>query len=258
MFGPARAGAAARVRRATDAPIRAAVAGPGGATSSAGSNASSCTSATARERIADRSGTRCSARMEQAPASTATRGLADQGSPTSCGELQERFAQVGIEDHSRTFNTELDRRAGAVASCSTWPRRSSHSRAAAQGVPRRAPAHRLPRPRRRAVPGALAGLPQRRRAAAGRVSAGDDHPLAAGRTGLREVSAQWRTAITIILQVTRYRPEQRGRADASQATRSRCTRTGRPRRPELHQGPARRHAVATAGRAGWASAAAAA
>src|SRR5262249_48116346 len=76
------------------------------------------------------------------------------------------------------------------------------------GVPRRAPAHRLPGPGRRPLPGQFADLPQRRRSGKGRVPAGDDHPLAACGTGVREVAA---VADQIILQVTRYRPEREPR-----------------------------------------------
>src|SRR5215470_12630535 len=78
-------------------------------------------------------------------------------------------------------------------------------RAVARGIPWRPPAHRFPGPRRRALPGQFADLPQCRRGAASRIPARDDHPLAARGTGVWEVAI---VADHIILQVTRYRPER--------------------------------------------------
>src|SRR5271166_1621319 len=56
--------------------------------------------------------------------------------------------------------------------------------AASHGVARRASAHRLSRAERREVSGAFVGLSQPRWHLASGISAGDDHALAAGRTGL--------------------------------------------------------------------------
>ena len=86
----------------------------------------------------------------------------------------------------------------------------------------------------------LAGLPRAGRRRRVELPAGDDHPLATRRAGVREV-ASCRTAI--ISQVTRYQPERRGRADDCRRTRCPLREVGRPRRPQPHQGPARRHPV---------------
>ena len=112
----------------------------------------------------------------------------------------------------------------------------------ARGIARRAPAHRLPRARRRAIPGALAGRPRQPDGSSpGRVSAGDDHPLAAGRAGLREVADRWRDRIT--LQVARYRPEEESEATLPGVRGAVSEGLGGPRRAQLHQGPTGRHAV---------------
>ena len=71
-------------------------------------------------------------------------------------EIQERFADITIEDHSRTFNTERLVRPGAVVHARRGGRHR-HLRAAPGGVTRRAPADRFPGARRSAVPRALAG-----------------------------------------------------------------------------------------------------
>src|SRR5262249_19119340 len=92
------------------------------------------------------------------------------------------------------------------------------------GVARGAPAHRFPGPRRSEVPGSFTGLPPSRRFLPGRISAGDDHPLANGRAGLwqklkgggRRMTGIPPNSVTpqgvepadrIALQVVRYRPE---------------------------------------------------
>ena len=60
-------------------------------------------------------------------------------------ELQERSARCGIDDHSRTFNTEL---VAALELADMLDVAETHraQRPAARGVARRPPAHRLPRP----------------------------------------------------------------------------------------------------------------
>ena len=50
-------------------------------------------------------------------------------------------------------------------------------------------------------------------------------------------------ADSITLEVARYRPEQEHRADRAGVRRPAAQGLGGPRRPQLHQGPARRHAV---------------
>ena len=112
---------------------------------------------------------------------------------------------------------------------------------APRGVARRAPAHRLPGARRPAVPRALAGLPQRRRLVPGRVPAGHDHPLAAGERVYGEVAPHGTTASRC-----RWRATVRSRSPSPrfQDYEVPCPQgLGGPRRAQLHQGPARRHAV---------------
>ena len=79
-------------------------------------------------------------------------------------------------------------------SCSTSPRRSSTSalrREESRGAHQRTD---FPKRDDRALPRALADLPQRRRLVSRRVPAGHDHPLAAGRAGLWGGRTAWRTA----------------------------------------------------------------
>ena len=75
---------------------------------SAGSNGPARTG-TAAERIADDPRPRCSRRIGgRAAGIYRTDGLAGQGRRTSSRELRERFAKAAdLDDHSRTFNTEL-------------------------------------------------------------------------------------------------------------------------------------------------------
>ena len=91
----------------------------------------------------------------------------------------------------------LEHRAGGGARSRQHARhRRVHAgiRAAARGVARRPPAHRLPSARRRPIPRPPADGPRRRRLAQGHAAAGDDHPLATGRAGLREVTWRRRSA----------------------------------------------------------------
>ena len=83
-------------------------------------------------------------------------------------ELQERIGRVGIADTSRSFNTELlaALELANMLDIGECILQSGLQREESRG---RAPAHRLPRPRRREVPHAPAGPPQRRRDAARRV-----------------------------------------------------------------------------------------
>ena len=101
----------------------------------------------------------------------------------AAARLQRALPDVAIADRSRTFNTEriaalelsfmLDVAEAIVASAL----RREESRGAHQRTD-------FPARDDRALPRALADLPQRRRLVARRVSAGHDHPLAAGRAGL--------------------------------------------------------------------------
>ena len=136
------------------------------------------------------------------------------------GELQERFRDIKIEDHSRTFNTELMPRWSCVHA-----RRGGDDRAvrpAARGVARRPPAHRLPRARR---PEFLAHslVYRSRRPSPGRVPAGDDHALAPG----ERIYGRVKPAMAEPDQRCEVTPTtdpgaRDGQADASRSTRSRC------------------------------------
>ena len=116
--------------------------------------------------------------------------------------LQERFANVGIDDHSHTFNTELT---GAARVVGDARRRADDHRIrfAPRRIPRRAPANRLSQTRRRAFLGTHTGSSRTRRNSAGRLPSGHDHALATGRTCVREVAM----ADRIVMEVSRYRPE---------------------------------------------------
>src|SRR5207247_4294114 len=95
-----------------------------------------------------------------------------------------------------------DRAAGAGVHAGRCPEHHC-LRTAPGGVARRSPAHRLPSARRRTFPGALVGTTPTGRHQPGHVPPGHHHPLAAGRTGVREVGM----ADEITLEVARYRPE---------------------------------------------------
>ena len=166
-----------------------------------------------------------------------------QSAAEAIGALRERFADAVIDDHSRTFNTELV--AALELSCMLDVAESHpRERAASAGVARRAPAHRLPGPRRRAVPGAFGGAPRRRRRPAGVLSAGDDHPLAAGPADLREVTrgrAQLRRHHHHGGDALSARAG--GRADDAELPDPAAQGVDGARRTQPHQGPARRDAV---------------
>ena len=167
------------------------------------------------------SATRCRRRWRRAPASTAPAHRSAQGLD-EIRRLQERYADITIEDHSQTFNTErvaalelafmLDV-AETIVTRGAAPRR----------IARRAPAHRFPEARRRALPRAFADLPQRRRLGARRVPAGHDYPLAAGRAGLWGDGTACRTESRcrsrVIVRSRSLRPP-------STSSRSRARRTG--------------------------------
>ena len=92
--------------------------------------------------------------MEEAAGIYRTGASLDKGADT-LRELQERSASVAIEDHSRTFNTQL---VAALELANMLDVAEAHCVGpAARGVPRRPPAARLPGTGRRAVPRPLAG-----------------------------------------------------------------------------------------------------
>ena len=136
--------------------------------------------------------------------------------------LQERYADVAIEDHSRTFNTE---RVAALELAFMLDVAEAIVNAAARREESRGAHQRtdFPEARRRALPRALPDLPQRRRVVSRGVPAGHDHPLAAGRAGLWGGRTAWRTT-----SGCRSRGIVRNRSlrSRSTSTRSRARRTG--------------------------------
>ena len=198
-----------------------------------------CTATAGGEPIARHPGPRCSSRWRTAPASTAPADSLAKAADM-LRELQDRVGRSPIDDHSRTFNTELVA-ALELAFMLDVAETIVALRAAARGVARRPPAHRLPGPGRRALPGPLAGL-RAMRTARRRV---EYLPVTItrwppGGTGLREVAA-WPTT-------SPCRSPGTGRSARRQPTvagvRGPAARgLGGPRRAEPRQGPARRHAV---------------
>ncbi len=190
-----------------------------------------------RERIADLRD-EMQKRWSRAPASTAPARRSRRASTRSAG-CSERYADIAIEDRSRTFNTERIA-ALELAFMLDVAEADRHRGGAPRRIARRAPAHRFSEARRRALSRALADLPQRRRLGARRVPAGHDHPLAAGRAGLWGGGTAWRTA-------SRYRSRgivrSRSLRPPSTNTRSLPEGLGRPGRTEPRQGSHRRHAV---------------
>ena len=191
----------------------------------------------------------------RAPASTAP-GRRWPRARTSSGELQERFARRRRRRPSRTFNTELVAALELanmldVAECILAVRRCS--REESRGAHQRTdfPARDDERFLAHSLVHRDAG-----RVAAGRVPAGDDHPLAAGRAGLREVSRMADTHHACRSRAT----GRTGDATPTVAgrTTSRCARTGRSSTGSTTSRTSSTAPCRSAGRAGWASAAAAA
>ncbi len=108
-----------------------------------------------------------------------------KGADTLLG-LQERLPKVGIRDTSRTWNTELITALEAanmldIAECILAAGlRREESRGAHQRTD-------FPDRDDDRLPGPPAGAPRRRRNPTGRTAAGDHHPVASRRTGLRKV-----------------------------------------------------------------------
>ena len=94
---------------------------------------------------------------------------------------------------------------------------------------------------------------------AGRAPAGDDHPVAAGRAGLREVAMADSSGSTdtIGLRVSRYRPDSDTEPHWQEYDVPLRQRVDGARRAQPRQERDRPHACRSAGRAGWGSAAAA-
>ena len=82
-------------------------------------------------------------RWKTAAASTATEASMQRDVRRRSRSSRGAIADVGLEDTSQVFNTELTRRSSS-ATCSTSPR-PSRSRAGAQGVARRAPRSDFPK-----------------------------------------------------------------------------------------------------------------
>ncbi len=99
-------------------------------------------------------------------------------------ELQERYADINLDDRSRTFNTELESalELGFMLDVAESMVQCALHRTESRGAHQRTD---YPEPGRREVSGAFAGVSQPGRLVASGVSAGDDHALAAGRAGLR-------------------------------------------------------------------------
>ena len=134
-------------------------------------------------RASPRSARRCRPRWRRPPASSGrARDGQGRGHP-------RRAAGARRERRPRGHEPVVQHRAAGRPGAGQHARhRRVHppGRHAAGGVAGGAPAHRLPGPRRRKLPDPPAGAPQPRRDVAGRAPAGDDHPLAPGRAGLRE------------------------------------------------------------------------
>ena len=164
-------------------------------------------------------------------------------------------ANVAIDDHSRTFNTELIAAARARRSCSTWPRPSPAPPSGARNRAARTSAPTSPAATTSKYPGALAGRDETRTVVDGRVPAGDDHPVAARGAGLREVGPHGGSR-------SRCRSPATGRKSRrprrSRSTRSRSARTGSSSTRSTTSRTASTGRCRSAGRAAWASAAAAA
>ena len=225
-------------------------------TRSAGSNAT-CSTMSRGPNASPRSGTRCRRPWRRAPASTAPGPSMTKGAD-ALAELQQRIANVGVADTSRSFNTELVAALELanmldIAECILS---SGLQREESRGAHQRTD---FPASRRRAVPHPPAGPPQPGRHVAGRAPAGDDHPVAAGRAGLREVAMaqqQWQQSDRSVCGcrgtgLTRT-PNRTGRS-----TTSRCAASGRcsTRSTTSRTRPTPR--CRSGGRAGWGSAAAA-
>ena len=152
-------------------------------------------------------------------------------------EMQERYKAISMEDHS----LDLQHAAGCGAGAGLPARRRRDHppmRPAARGVARRPSTDRFPRSRRQEIPGAFAGVAEHGWAAAGRLSAGNDHTLAAGQAGIRRAIDRWRTRS--VIEVARYSPESDAEPHFQNYRGSAARGLDGPRRAELYQGQARR------------------
>ena len=131
--------------------------------------------------------------MEESAGIYRTGAKLTEGADTM-GRLRQHARNLKLDDRSATFNTELVSALELeyMLELAEVILRSALERTESRGAHQRSD---YPRAERRAVPGALAGLPRGGRLGAHRVSAGDHHALAAGRPRLRKVAtkvATWR------------------------------------------------------------------
>ena len=224
-------------------------------TSGAGSNATCCTATAAGSRIATIREQMQADPWRRAPGSTATADIAGQGRRQAARAAGARSATAAHRRPQPDVQHRADRRRSSSPACSTWPRHraqracAARSRAARTSAPTSRHATTSSSWPIRWCTATPDGAPR------GRVPAGHDHPLAAGRAGLREVD-RGRPA-------SPCRSPATGRRQDAEPTfaglrRAAAQGLGGPRRPELHQGRASTARCRTAGPAGWASAAAAA
>ena len=114
----------------------------------------------------------------------------DSLGPRGAGDAQ--FARTLHRSGHRRSQPDLQyrcSRGARVVLHARGRRRDRQRRARARGIAGRASTYRFSRAGRRAVPGALVDPSDPRRLLAGGVLPGNDHPLATGRAGVREVAA---------------------------------------------------------------------
>ena len=208
-------------------------------TSSAGSDDELAGRRAGGERLADAPRRDAEGDGGRAPASTAS-GDSLRSAAASLRSCRSVRAHLAIDDHSRTFNTErvaaleLSFMLDVAETIVHAALRREESRGAHQRT-------RLSRARRSAFLAHSLIDRAGRRLVADRVPAGDHHPLAAGRAGLREGSTVMADRIT--LQVARYRPEQESTPTFEEyevpCPKDWVVLDG----AQLRQGPPRRHAV---------------
>ena len=219
---------------------------------STGGSSTTCSTSKGRERMAD-------LRDAMQKAMERSAGIYRSGATLrrACDEirqLQERSADIAIEDRSKTFNTE---RVAALELAFMLDVAEAIVNAAVRREESRGAHQRTDFPARDDVRFLAHSLVYREADGSARV---DDLPVTITRWPpaervYGEAGSAWRTnqatgrTISPGAGVRDYLRRVRGPVSE---------RLGGPRRTESHQGPHRRHARRTGGRAGWASAAAAA
>ena len=228
--------------------------GAGARTSGSGSRGSSRATREGRERIAAIRDEMQTTMEDGAGIYRSGDALCARGG-RRCATLQERSANVAIDDHSQTFNTE---RIAALELGFMLDVAEAIVNAALRREESRGAHQRLDFPARDDERFLAHSLTHR--SADGdvprRVSAGDHHALAAGRAGLWEGRRCMADRIT--LQVARYRPEQETSGRRSRSSRCPARRTGPCSTRSTTSRTASTARCRFAGRAAWASAAAAA